>query len=363
MARKFKVPRIPLKRIWRTLTGPAARHLVKNLIVRVYALLILCLVLAAGYLALHYLVRQVFYPPRLPDEITHWQARLDVAALRVENSPGITQDAARPPISHYHGVEQWFQSDRFNGCTQSGCHDPLPHGQKAKVPAFANFHSTFLACEMCHQPSAQHPGETRWINTDTAQPQDTPDILKLLAYLETRQDEIASDPSAAHATITRLLTGTLAATGEDQLLDQLQAEMDSAQPASPVWKHAVILLTSELPQHTRGEYRAKLVWAVDAPNRRENFDEMTAQAKLFLAAPVDSPQRKQIQTALHAPLAKEAAACISCHEERPGMLDFPAAGYSPKRSVYLSRLEIAICMQKIRQGGSFYLPTLHQEEP
>jgi hypothetical protein len=43
------------------------------------------------------------------------------------------------------------------------------------------------------------------------------------------------------------------------------------------------------------------------------------------------------------------------------MLDFHAAGYSPKRSAFLSHLEIARLMQQIRQGQHFYIPNVLEE--
>ena len=43
---------------------------------------------------------------------------------------------------------------------------------------------------------------------------------------------------------------------------------------------------------------------------------------------------------------------------QPAILDFRAAGYSPKRSTYLGHLEVARLMQQIRQGGHFLIPNL-----
>ena len=136
---------------------------------RTYALLILLLVSAAGYWAVRYLVRTVFYPPEVPAQILQWQGRLDAASLRGKSSAGVERAAPRSPMGHYHQVDQWFQPDASNGCTIGGCHEPLPHGSKIKVAAFANFHATFLDCRMCHQPAA-HPAAARWISTDTNQP-------------------------------------------------------------------------------------------------------------------------------------------------------------------------------------------------
>ena len=39
-------------------------------------------------------------------------------------------------------------------------------------------------------------------------------------------------------------------------------------------------------------------------------------------------------------------------------MDFAAAGYSPQRSRYLSQLQLASLMQRIRQGEVFNIPKL-----
>ena len=262
--------RFRFRSIWGALTGKAARALVKNLIVRVYALCIFFLVLGAGYLAVHYLVRTA--------------------------AAGVELPAPRAPMSHYHRVDQWFQPDTKNGCTLDGCHEPLPHDQRAKVPAFVNFHATFLACTMCHAP--QQPGSAaHWLSTDSGLPQDSPAILKLLRYLEQSGDTIQSQPATANGVISPLLEQTITTLGGDAVLDQLLAQMQSTQPGSPVWKHAVTELTGELPQHARGEYRAKLDWVSD--DRAADFASLSAQSQQYLAG----PPNPALLTTIHLPLA------------------------------------------------------------
>jgi len=104
-------------------------------------------------------------------------------------------------------------------------------------------------------------------------------------------------------------------------------------------------LIAQLPQHARGEYRAKLDWFSD--DRAAEFKTLSAQA-----------QNHDQSSLIHASLAKEAARCVSCHDDQPGMLDFSAAGYSPQRAKYLSSLEVARLMQNIREGQHFYLPNM-----
>lgn len=358
MRKRFHFRWFSPKTLWSKVTGLRFREAVKTILVRTYATVILAMVVAAGYFSVHYLFLTVFFPPPMPASMLDWTGRLDVAALRSDQAEGVERPAPRAPISHYHNVDQWFQPDPGNGCTVSGCHEPLPHDHRAKVPAFANFHTTFLTCQMCHCPSNQRPAATRWVNTDTSLPQDSPAILQLLQYLELNSDAIESQPVSVDARIKYLLGQSIRTIGQDAILDELLAEIQLSEPGSPVWKHAVTELIGELPLHARGEYRAKLAWVAVADHRIAQFQAMAEQSRQYLAAAPDSPVRHSLNLAIHGSLAGAPTPCISCHDDQPGMLDFHAAGYSPKRSTYLSHLEIARLMQQIREGQHFYIPNM-----
>ena len=296
MANKFAAR---LKSLRSALTGAAIRAKAWRLMIRMYALLILCVLVLCGYLAVAYLVKLVFYAAPLPVSVEQWQGNLDVAALRSDTAPGVETPAPRAPLSHYHQINQWMQQDKTNGCTISGCHEPLPHDMRAKVPAFANFHTTFLACQMCHVPTDNRPAAAQWISIDTAKPQDTPSILRLMKMLEIETDLISSRPAEAQPRLRRLLGQTISDVGGDPLLDEILAQIETSEPGSPVWKQAVTLLTSELPQHARGEYRAKLVWSELAGNAPERLAILNEEAGDFAVA-VDPQQKATIQKQIHA---------------------------------------------------------------
>jgi len=358
MRKRFHFRRFSLKPLWAKVTGQSFRAAVKTILVRTYALVILTLVLAAGYFSVHYLFRTVFFPPTMPPAMLDWAARLDVAALRSNQTEGVERPAPRAPISHYHSVDQWFQPDPGNGCTLSDCHQPLPHDHRAKVPAFANFHTTFLTCQMCHAPPSQRPAAALWVNTDTELPQGSPAILQLVQYLELNADAVESEPASVDASIKDLLAQSIRTIGQDAILDELLAEMQSSEPGSPVWKHAVTELIGELPLHARGEYRAKLAWVADADQRVAQFQSLTEQSRQYFAAAPGSAEQRDLHAAIHGTLAGAPTPCISCHDAQPGMLDFRAVAYSPKQSAFLSRLEIARLMQQIREGQHFYIPNM-----
>jgi mono/diheme cytochrome c family protein len=297
---------------------------------------------------------------RIPPHLLEWQARLDVAALRKQNVAGMTGPAGRAPPGHYHGVERWFQADANNTCTTVGCHEPLPHSQKMKVPAFANFHTTFLACQMCHTEVRRtdgQPAAVTWISTSTGAPQDLPPILALLRFLDARADLIAHDPIAADRTIEDLLQRTLDGAGSDPALEALLAQFQSSSPTGPVWRQTVDLLMQELPLHARGEYAAKLA-PVGARDPSSNAAQTLAlQTASYLAAPAGA-ERDRLRVSLHAPLLKEAASCVACHTEEAPLLNFDALGYSTQRGKSLRSLPLAHLMQRIREGERFYIPQI-----
>jgi hypothetical protein len=360
MPKRFRIHLPSPRAIWAAITSRRLLLAIKAVIVRTYALGILALLILGGYYSVHYLVRTVFFPPGLPAPMQDWAAKLDVAELRSNQAEGVERTAPRAPISHYHTVDQWFQTDSGNGCTPSGCHQPLPHDHRAKVAAFANFHTTFLSCRMCHSPPTDRPAATKWVNTSTMQVQDSPAILQLLQYMELNADTIASQPVTADLRIKDLLQQSIKVLGQDEALDELLAEMQSSQPGSPVWKRAVSELILELPLHARGEYRAKLQWSTDADQREAQFSALKDQARQYLAAAPDSQDRRDLKQTIHKSLATAPTACVTCHDDQPAMLDFKAAGYSPKRTTLLSHLEIARLMQQVREGQNFFLPNMQE---
>jgi len=339
---------------------PALLSLGADVAVRVYALLIFLAVCGAGVLAVLYLRDTVFRPVHVPPRFLAGQGKLDVADLRADNVPGMTGTASRAPLAHYHGVDRWFQSDLHNTCTSAGCHQPLPHTPKMKVPAFANFHATFLDCRMCHQDAPSQPGQSasvQWISTANGRPQDSPPILQLLSYLDAQRDRIDSEPDAAHEKITGLLSQTLASIGADPILADLLMLLQTSTPGGPAWKRAVEGLIVELPLHARGEYAAKL-----APRGVRPDAGGATRAATCLAASPSSGQRQRLQAEIHAPLRKSALACIACHGQQPPFLDFQSLGYSAQRSKALSDVAIADMMQRIREGKPFYFSKILEQK-
>jgi len=326
-------------------------HGLKEGFVRFYALILVLVLAWAGYAAFMSLARTVFVPQPVPARFLEWQGRIDTAALRAKDVPGVTGTAPRAPLAHFHRVERWFQPDPLNGCTPAGCHDPLPHTKEAKVPAFANFHTTFLACTMCHQNGG---APAAWVSMADGRRQDAPPLLRLQSYLETSGEKIRTSPQEAHAVIEGLLKAAVALASDDPALRDLLLQLDTAEPGSPVWKRAIDRLARDLPQHTRGEYGAKIAREATPDAYRNVSKELVALAAL---SPSD-PKRKQVHERGAGVLLKEPVACLSCHGNAPAALDFQSLGYSPTRARFLGKLQLASLMQRIREGERFFIPKL-----
>lgn len=341
----------------------------RNVGVRGYALLLLLVLAWAGYLAVHYLIRTVFYPVEVPRQFVDWQGHLDTKALREDNIAGVTGAAARAPIAHFHKVDRWFQPDPHNACTADGCHEPLPHTKRAVqaasapsgapanrggVAAFTNFHATFLTCQMCHQAAPSKPVSAGWVNLASGKFQDAPAILQLMRYFEDNAGKLKDDPAGAHAAIVPLLERTIQAIGSDRVLEDMLIMIQTAEPGSPVWKHAVDQLAADLPSHARGEYGAKLT-------RRDSdgimpADQMQKETKAYFAAR-SSGERGQIDQRIHAGVLKQPDACENCHTKNAPLVDLAAAGYSPNRARYLTTgFLLAEIGRKLRQGENWYPP-------
>jgi hypothetical protein len=328
----------------------------KTIIVRLYALAILLVVVWAGYTAVSYLFHAVFQPVQVPPWFLEWRGHLDEKALREPDVPGVTGPAARAPLAHFHAVDRWFQLDPHNGCTVSGCHMPLPHTKSKALRAFANFHSTFIECMMCHETVKANPAPAMWVSISTGLKQGPPPMLQLIRALEADAAKIRENPASVQPTIDSLLRETVTVLGGDPLLEYLHLEIHNAQPGSPVWIHAMDQLSQTLPAYARGEYGAKIAPQASDSDLKQAAAELAEQTKAYQAAAAGSPAREELYKKIHAPVVARPKGCLLCHGGKPARLDFESLGYSASRAAQLHGAPIAKLMQQVQEGHPFYLP-------
>jgi hypothetical protein len=327
----------------------------KNLGVRLWALAILLVVIWTGYTAVAYLVRSVFMASRVPPQYLAWQAALDRDTLLPEKEQAALLAALRAPATHYHAVGNPLPPDPHSGCTTSGCHSPLPHTKRKEIRAFANLHATFMTCWMCHQEPSALPVASAWVSTQTGERVEAPAILRLMKTLGDDASPIATGPAAVHPVIVSLLSEALQNL-DDALLNYLLVQINTSEPGSPVWRHAVEQLRQELPNHARGEYAARLAPMPIAQDYRAINRQLAEMAKRYQTAA--SGERAQIEQTIHANVVARPSACVACHGGEPARLDLESLGYSSQRAGELRDSPIARLMQQIQQGEPFRLPRL-----
>ncbi len=334
------------------------RQVIHTIRIRIHALIVIVVVAWAGYAAVAYLFGSVFGPTHVPEQFAGHITELNAATLH-EGAVTDNRLAQRVPMGHYHHVDRWFQPDRMDSCALAGCHHPMPHQKIPAVRAFDNFHATFLACQMCHVYAADPKVRLQWVNTTTGQVQDTPPLLRLIHYLEAEHEAIRSDPITAHAIITDLLTETLAIIEGDSLLDFLLIQLTTSEPDSPVWRHALVQLTQELPFHARGEYGAKLTPIKEDEQEAvaQRRAEMARWARQYLAAEEGSDAQKQIHQKIHGSLSQEPLKCLACHNPDGALFDLEKLGYTQNQAEFLEGLPIAGQIQKVQDGQQFYIRT------
>jgi hypothetical protein len=327
---------------------------------RLYAFLLVGILLYVFYLAVSYLVVMVFYPAPVPQRLLASPGLMGPAEIRTQAVPGAGGPGLRTPMAHYHEVGPLLQADPVSGCTISGCHEPLPHSRSIYVRSFANLHATFLTCQMCHEPVKERPVKAGWVSTATGLQTDPPGLVQLMRLFQTERTRIEQDPMALNQTILSLLAQAIDVS-QDPLLRYLHLEIATAEPGSPVWRDAVTRLDEQLVMHTRGEYGAKIAPLAAADSYLHESDQMRKAAWTVLAAASQSVDRKRLNDQLHASMQVKPDRCLACHGDTPPLVEFEALGYSPQRAVFLRTNPVAHEVQNVREGRQFYLPSMTEE--
>jgi hypothetical protein len=326
----------------------------KSFVVRVYSLVVLLVVMWTLYAAVSYMAVFVFVPGEVDEAFLDWRGRLDTASLRASQETDVTMAGRRAPLEHYHTVEPWFQPDPANNCTTSGCHLPLPHDRRKEVRAFANLHATFMTCEMCHAEGLSGTVEAKWEPLKPALADyDTPPMLKLIGYVQTT-DDFTEDPPKAHDTVLPLLEAVQKTTAGNDLFSFIILQLETANPASPVWRRAIEQLQAELPGQARGEYGMKIT-PTKFIDRRQPSSERRKLADTYLNATSETA-RTNAFSKLHDGIISQPKACGSCHGGEPVRINFTELGYTERRSIQLRTSLIAQLVQNVMKGQPFYMP-------
>ncbi|MBK9121251.1 MAG: hypothetical protein IPM18_16840 [Phycisphaerales bacterium] len=353
------------------MTKAATRHrsggltrIVLELLKRSYAVAVILLVAYLSYGALRYLVVTLIYPAEAPAQITGIPTRLTEDVLRTRRTDWLgvqVAESARTPIAHYHQIDGWVQPDPLNNCTQSGCHNPLPHGRSKEVRAFLNMHATSIHCGVCHLQSPTTPLPLTWYDLQTGRRTGTPALLVLYEWLTSSAAQDADRaPTAADQRwlVDHLRQAAREADGEPMLL-ALADQVAAPRHTSKLYQDAVAAVRDEVPRHFRGEYGAKLALLdarANAPLLAHPDTAGPVREFLSRGAQLSADERATLLARIH-PLRRPATLnCTHCHTTATSLIDLAHVGYPPARIEALHAGWIFRAIEDIMAGRPLFLP-------
>lgn len=347
----------------RGLRGFLAR-LARALGARLYAVALIAIIVYVSYRAVAYLVVSLMTPDRAPEQIVGIARELDARLLQPDAPPllgRIAVDTPRTPPSHYHRIDTTYVADRFNDCTRSGCHVPLPHAVHKEERAFLNMHATSLHCGVCHFVSGDRPLRLTWYDLADGRAAPPPPLLQAYGWLTAqRPDAAATYTVAQQQQIVGLLRDAAAAVGGERALEHLAAAAAAVRADGPQFADVIAAARETVPRYFRGAYGSKLA-LLDPATGRPVLGHPGAEAanRKLLAeyAGADAAARAELVRAAHPWKRTAPLSCTACHSPEEKLIDHAALGYPAERIRALSAPAVFQMIQRIRSGEPFYLPS------
>ena len=340
----------------------------KRWIRRAYALSLTGFVGALGFVSLSWLVHELFTHAPIV-EVEEIPVRLDAAQLTSASADGEQRPASgaaregrfgRSPMAHFHVVPAWYSPDPANTCTEGGCHEPLPHGERKEDRAFLNMHTTFVDCQVCHLDAEVPGADVRWVTLADRSVQDAPAVLRLAAVLERPLSDDPGELAVQDRELRAVLQDAVRESGGDSEFSDWLLELGSARLGGVLYRHYVDEMRRGITLHGHGEYGAKLglpssdarLWTMDDRKRGAADRLQTVEGS------TDEDARQAQVDILHEGVVRPEVSCTSCHTNEPDVIDFAALGYSPGRARSLESNATVEHSQAIERGEPFYLPKL-----
>lgn len=351
----------PVRRTW-------PRAVFSNLVRRGYSLGVAGLYIGVASVSLSFLANLLLHRETAPVEIVDIPARLDAETFFAGAAAPVSyqlewEHRARGPLAHFHLIPQWFQPDPQDTCTTSGCHYPLPHGERIEVRAFLNMHATFVDCGACHT-GPERKGTAGWLSLPERDRVEPPAILRLASRLESLGEVAPEQAANVSRELQALLVQALAASGYNEQLQNWLLRLRTSHPRSRIWQDILVDMRRDVQMHVRGEYAAKIA-LFDAGGRvgSPNADQQAATAEfLRRRATLSAEQRQQLLDRVHVDVAPSGALCTPCHQLDPTLVDMRKLGYPESRVQGLLTSQIMRSVLSIEAGQPFHLP-LDEETP
>ncbi|MEP0845726.1 MAG: hypothetical protein HRF50_02770 [Phycisphaerae bacterium] len=342
-----------------------AERLVLWVVKRIYALLLIAIILWLSWKAFEYLLVSLILPTPPPAQVVDIPTRLDRSVL--ERGPAafsgvLATENPRLPPAHYHRFDTWFQPDRFNDCTRSGCHAPLPHNARKEDRAFLNMHATSIHCGVCHLRSETTPLKLTWYDLATGRPVAAPALLAAYAWLTERPERAPDGWTSAEQ---KEIVGLLRAAGASPAIAGLADHLAAVRAESEEFARLVGLARDIVPRHFRGEYGAKLALRDGAGRPRLAHEGTEAAVRRYLEpdASRNDAERKRLLAEVHPQRREPTLTCTNCHRAEGSLVELHSVGYPPRRVQDLMRPMVMQAIEHIMQGQPFYMPQFMPERP
>ncbi len=349
--------------------GARVKGFFKGLLRRSYSAVVAAAYVFVAFLALDFLAHMLLTRQTAPVEIVDIPKRLDAdeffaAAVEPAFFEARSDHQARGPLAHFHQIPQWFQPDPKDSCTTSGCHTPLPHGQRIEVRAFLNMHATFVDCAVCHAEGDYNPKQASWIKLPERERTMVPAILRVATMLEENPEIPSEDAAQFSVELQRLLAEALPASGYNPQLRSWLVRLETTHPRSQVWRDIIIDLRRDVDMHVRGEYAAKVaLYQDDARVGHPTEDEQAAtRAYLRQKDTLSESAAQELLDRVHVGIRPVGAMCTPCHSDKPELVDAALLGYPRSRVRQLRESSIMRSILKIESGQPFYLPLDSESE-
>jgi len=335
-----------------------------NLTRRIYALALMWVVLWLSWKAFYYLLAALILPAEPPPQIVDLPTRLDKKTLARSGGSftGIqATENPRGPLSHYHRMGSWYQPEPLNGCTQSGCHVPLPHGKNKADRAFLNMHATSLHCGLCHERSEREPLRLVWYDLSSGEPAGRPALLEAYEWLTSpRLEENKEFARRDQRRIVSLLHVASDESDGDPVLDHLADHLAAVSVQGSEFTRLLRLARKTIPRHFRGEYGAKLALADPVSGKpllgNPHGDPVVAEYQEKRDRPSEE-EGKRLLARVHPTKRETPLGCSQCHTLEGSLVDLGAAGYPEVRRRAIVQPIVMQAVENMKAGRPFHIPT------
>jgi hypothetical protein len=340
----------------------AVGHIALEFIKRGYAAALIIIILWVSWRAFQYLLISLVLtarpPPQIVDLPTLGPAALERGAR--EFAAAAATERPRIPPWHYHRFEAWFQPDRFNDCTRSGCHAPLPHSRRKESRAFLNMHATSVHCGVCHLQAESEPLQLVWYDLESGRASGPPAVLQAFRWLHDAKFSSTGVPTLRdQEQIVELLRAAASEAGDEPTLRGLAEHLAAVRVESAEFLRLLDTARETVPNHFRGEYGAKLALRDRATGRAllaHPGGESAALDYLRRGEQLGPSEREALLQRVHPSRRPQSLNCSDCHSRERPLVDLTSAGYPAQRIESLMRPMVMQAIEHIMRGEPLHLP-------